>query len=100
MSTVHPRMCGSDSMKQRGILCFNLSRQYEDEQWGFILPKEAVAPGLHGGAMAERGGSPEWGLVCAMVYGFQRFQAQIKVEVEGSSPLGIPQHVVRGVGHA
>jgi hypothetical protein len=32
-----------------------------------------VALGLHGGAMAERGGSPEWGLECAMAYGSQRF---------------------------
>jgi hypothetical protein len=45
---------------------------------------------LHGGAMAKRGGSLEWGLACAMVYGFQRFQTQIKAEVEGFSPRGIP----------
>jgi hypothetical protein len=29
--------------------------------------------GLHGSAMAERGGSPEWGLACAMVCDFQQF---------------------------
>jgi hypothetical protein len=60
-------------MKRRGILCFNLSRQYGDERWGFILLKEVAALGLHGGAMAERDGSPEWGLASATVYGFQRF---------------------------
>jgi hypothetical protein len=26
--------------------------------------------GPHDGAVAERGGSSEWGLACAMVYGF------------------------------
>jgi hypothetical protein len=40
--------------------------------------------------MAERGGSPEWGLACAMVYGFQWFQAQIKALDEGFSPRGTP----------
>jgi hypothetical protein len=44
---------------------------------------------LHGGAMVERGGSLEWGLACTMVYGFQRFRAQIKAEVKGFSPRGI-----------
>jgi hypothetical protein len=34
------------------------------------------------------GGSLEWGLACTMVYGFHRFQAQIKVEDEGFSPRG------------
>jgi hypothetical protein len=72
----------------------NQGRRHEDEQWGFIPPKEATTLGLHGGAMTERGGSPEWALACATVYGFQRFRAQIKAEVEGFSPRGIPQHVV------
>jgi hypothetical protein len=49
--------------------------------------------GLHDGAMVEHGGSPEWGLVCAMAYGFQQFRAQIKAGVEGSSPRGIPCNV-------
>jgi hypothetical protein len=40
--------------------------------------------------MAEHGGSPDWGLACAMVYGFQRFQAQIKAEDKGFSPRGTP----------
>jgi hypothetical protein len=70
MSTVHSKMCGSDFMKRRGILCFNLNGQYRDEWWGFLLSEEEAALGLHSGAMAERGGSPEWGPVCAMVYGF------------------------------
>jgi hypothetical protein len=33
--------------------------------------------------MAERGGSLEWWLVCATAYGFEWFQAQINVGVEG-----------------
>jgi hypothetical protein len=40
--------------------------------------------------MAKRGGSPEWGLVCTMVYGLQRFRAQIKAEDKGFSPRGTP----------
>jgi hypothetical protein len=40
-------------------------------------------------------GSLEWGLACAMVYGFQRFQAQIKVKDEGFSPRG----TMGGGGH-
>jgi hypothetical protein len=87
-------MCDLVSMKRRGIRCFNLSHQYGDEWWGFILPTEVAALGLHGGAMGERGGLPESGLACATVYSFQWFQAQMKAEVEGSLPRGIPQHVV------
>jgi hypothetical protein len=57
-------------MKRRGILCFNLNGQYRVVRWGFILPEEAAALGLHGGSMAKCGGSPEWGLACATVYDF------------------------------
>jgi hypothetical protein len=38
--------------------------------------------------MFERGGSLEWWLACATVYGFQRFRAQIEAKVEGFSPRG------------
>jgi hypothetical protein len=48
----------------------NRGHQYGDKSWGFISLKEAAALGLHSGAMAEHGGSPEWGLACAMVCGF------------------------------
>jgi hypothetical protein len=51
--------------------------------------------GPHDGAVAERGGSSERGLACAMVYGFQRFRAQIKAEDEGFSPRG----TTGGSGH-
>jgi hypothetical protein len=54
--------------------------------------RRAAVLGLHGGAMAERGGSSEWRLVCTMAYSFRRFWAQIKVGVEGSSPRGIPNN--------
>jgi hypothetical protein len=56
---------------------------------GGRLQSGAAALGLHGGAMAERGGSLEWRLVCATTYSFRRFWAQIKAGVEGSSPRGI-----------
>jgi hypothetical protein len=45
---------------------------------------------LHDGTMAEHDGLPEWGLAFTMVYGFQRFRAQIKAEDEGFSLRGTP----------
>jgi hypothetical protein len=42
--------------------------------------------------VARRSGIPKH--VVATVYGFQRFRGQIKAEVKGFSPSGIPQHVV------
>jgi hypothetical protein len=38
--------------------------------------------------MAERRGSPEWGLACTMAISFGWFRAQIKAGVEESSPRG------------
>jgi hypothetical protein len=55
------------------------------------LPQSgAAALGLHGGTMAERGGSLGWGLACTTAYDFGWFRAQIKAGVEGSSPRGTP----------
>jgi hypothetical protein len=55
------------------VLMALIKRTNRDERWGFIPLKEASPLGFHGGAMAKRDGSPEWGPACATVYGFQRF---------------------------